>query len=116
MADNTCIFCRIVSGEIPSRKVYEDERVLAFHDVNPQAPVHVLIIPKTHVASCNEIGAENAAQLAAVLEAVSKVAELLGIAQDGYRVITNTGRHGCQSVPHLHFHVVGGCQLSEKMI
>lgn len=111
-----CIFCKIVSGEIPSKKVYEDERVLAFYDLAAQAPVHVLFIPKTHVESCNGICEKHADDLSAIFLAIPKVARELGIAEDGYRVITNTGRHGCQSVKHLHFHLLGGVQLSEKIL
>ena len=111
-----CIFCKIASGEIPARVVYEDEKVLAFHDLNPQAPVHVLLIPKTHIESVNFVDCENSDFLAAIFEAAGKVAELLGVKEDGYRLITNTGRHACQSVKHLHFHLLGGVQLSEQIL
>ncbi len=114
MAD--CIFCKIVAGEIPSNKVYEDEKVLAFHDLNPQAPVHVLLIPKRHITSAGDVTAENSDSLAALFEAVPKVAALLGVAEDGFRLITNTGTHACQSVKHLHFHLIGGVQLSERIL
>lgn len=115
MAQTDCIFCKIAAGEIPANVVYEDEKVIAFHDLNPQAPVHVLVIPKVHIASCDEVTDENSDYVAAVFEAVNKVAKKLDLAQ-GYRVITNTGRHACQSVKHLHFHVLGGKQLSEQIL
>ncbi|MBE6713483.1 MAG: histidine triad nucleotide-binding protein [Ruminococcaceae bacterium] len=109
-----CLFCSILKGEIPSTKVYEDEAVYAFRDINPQAPTHVLVIPKTHIPSADAVSAENSAAVAAVFEAIPKIAKLEGLEQ-GYRVITNIGEHGCQSVKHLHFHVLGGKQLSETM-
>ena len=113
---NDCIFCKIVAGEIPSKKVYEDEKVLAFYDLNPQSPVHVLVIPKTHVTSALDVNEDNASDVAAVFSAVPKIAESLGVAADGFRLITNTGRHACQSVKHMHFHLIGGVQLSENIL
>ncbi len=109
-----CIFCKIASGEIPSSKVYEDDAVLAFRDINPQAPVHVLVIPKAHIGSCDEITEENSDAAAAVFRAIPKVAKAEGLT-NGYRVITNVGEDGCQSVHHMHFHVLGGMKLPEKM-
>ena len=109
-----CLFCAIIEGKIPSAKVYEDEFVLAFRDINPQAPTHVLVIPKEHVASVDAVTAENASAVAKILEAIPKVAAICEL-KDGYRVVSNVGEHGCQSVKHLHFHVLGGKQLSEKM-
>ena len=109
-----CLFCSILEGAIPSQKVYEDENVYAFRDINPQAPVHVLVIPKEHISSADAVTAENSGKVAAVFEAICKIAKECGLEQ-GYRVITNVGEHGCQSVKHLHFHVLGGKQLSEKM-
>ncbi|MGI6202270.1 MAG: histidine triad nucleotide-binding protein [Eubacteriales bacterium] len=109
-----CIFCKIIAGEIPSSKVYEDEHVLAFKDINPQAPVHVLVIPKTHIESVDKLDATNADIAAKVLAAVPAVARQSGLTE-GYRVITNVGKHGCQSVFHLHFHVLGGKQLPAEM-
>ena len=109
-----CLFCKILRGEIPSARVYEDENVYAFRDINPQAPVHVLVIPKTHVASADEITADNAALVAAVFAAIPKIAAAEGLG-NGYRVITNIGEDGCQSVKHLHFHLLGGTKLSENM-
>ena len=109
-----CLFCKIISGEIPSAKVYENEYVYAFRDINPQAPVHVLVIPRTHITSVDEASSENASILAEVLKAIPEVAKICGLTK-GYRVISNVGEHGCQSVRHLHFHLLGGCQLPEKM-
>ena len=109
-----CLFCKIIKGEIPSSRVYEDESVIAFHDIQPQAPVHVLIIPRSHISSVDEINEENAAAAAAVLRAVPRVAAAAGL-KNGYRVITNCGEDGCQSVKHLHFHVLGGKKLTETM-
>ena len=109
-----CIFCKIAEGTIPSNKVYEDDLLLAFHDINPQAPVHVLVIPKAHVASADEINAENSALVAHIFETIPTIAKKAGIT-NGYRVITNCGEDACQTVKHLHFHVMGGKKLPENM-
>ncbi len=109
-----CIFCKIAEGTIPSNKVYEDELCLAFHDINPQTPVHVLVIPKTHIGSTDEVNAENSIVIAKIFEAIPTVARLAGIT-NGYRVITNCGEDACQTVKHLHFHVMGGRALPEQM-
>ena len=109
-----CIFCKIIAGEIPSTKVYEDESVYAFRDIQPQAPVHVLVVPKKHVASADEITGENADLVAKIFAAIPAIAKAEGLT-NGYRVITNCGEDGCQSVKHLHFHVLGGKKLSERM-
>ncbi len=109
-----CIFCKIAAGEIPSAKVYEDGDVLAFRDINPQAPVHVLVIPKRHIASCDEITEDNSDAVAKIFRAIPKVAAAEGLT-NGYRVITNVGEDGCQSVHHMHFHVLGGKKLPERM-
>ena len=109
-----CLFCAIQKGEIPSTKVFEDDYVYAFRDINPQAPTHILVTPKKHIASAQEINAENSEYVAKIFEAIPKIAEAEGLGE-GYRVITNIGTHGCQSVKHLHFHILGGKQLSEKM-
>ena len=109
-----CIFCKIVSGEIPSKKAYEDDQILAFHDVSPQAPTHILVIPKTHIPSLDEISKDNSATVAAIFEKIPEIAKNAGLT-NGYRVISNCGDDACQSVKHLHFHVLGGTQLSEKM-
>ena len=109
-----CIFCRIIAGEIPSSKVYEDERCYAFRDINPQTPVHILVVPKTHIASADEITAENSADVAAIFEAIPRIAASEGLI-NGYRVITNCGDDACQTVKHLHFHIMGGRKLPENM-
>ena len=109
-----CLFCKILAGDIPSAKVYEDEQVYAFRDIAPQAPTHILVIPKQHISSADEITPDTACLVAAVFAAIPKIAAAEGLT-NGYRVITNVGEHGCQSVKHLHFHLLGGTQLSEKM-
>ncbi len=109
-----CIFCKIVNGEIPSRKVYEDDDILAFHDVNPQAPVHILVIPKVHISSLDEINEDNSATVASIFKKIPEIAKTAGLS-NGYRVISNCGEDACQSVKHLHFHILGGAQLSERM-
>jgi histidine triad (HIT) family protein len=107
-----CIFCKIIAGEIPSEKVYEDERVLAFRDINPQAPVHVLVVPKKHMRNVLECDDETAS---AVLKAIRQIARDEGVSVSGFRIVTNCGRDGAQSVDHLHFHLLGGEKLSENM-
>ena len=109
-----CIFCKIVAGEIPSAKVYENEWVYAFRDINPQAPVHVLVVPKTHICCTDAIDAGNSEAVARIFEAIPVIAKAEGLV-NGYRVITNCGEDGCQSVKHLHFHILGGKRLSEQM-
>ena len=109
-----CIFCKIVKGEIPSNKAYEDENILAFHDIAPQAPVHVIVIPKAHIQSANEITAENSDVIAKIFEAIPKIAADCGLTY-GYRIITNIGDDGCQSVKHIHFHILGGKKLAESL-
>ena len=102
---DNCLFCKIVRGEIPSNKVYEDERVLAFRDIDPQAPVHVLLIPKQHFASILDVDTDTFGYMQTI---VKKLADELGIAEKGFRVVVNTGEDGQQSVKHLHFHILGG--------
>ena len=109
-----CLFCKIVAGDIPSSKVYEDEYAYAFRDINPQAPVHILIVPKEHIPSVDGINESNSAVVAKIFEAIPKIAAQENL-DGGYRVISNCGDHACQSVKHLHFHIVGGAQLSEQM-
>ena len=109
-----CLFCKIVNGQIPSNKVYEDERILAFYDINPEAKIHVLVVPKAHIESANEINESNSGEVAYIFEKIPQIAKLAGIT-NGYRVITNCGEDGCQTVKHLHFHVIGGEKLAEKM-
>lgn len=105
-----CIFCKIIAGEIPSKKVYEDDMILAFHDINPEAPIHIIMIPKAHIASAAGITAENSAHVARIFEKIPEIATDAGLA-NGFRVITNCGPDGGQSVLHLHFHLLGGKAL-----
>lgn len=107
-----CLFCKIIAGEIPSSKVYEDEYVYAFNDISPEAPVHVLIVPKEHIASANDLTAENADVVAKIFVAAKKIAEDMGIAEGGYRIVNNCGDDGGQTVKHLHFHLMGGRSLA----
>ena len=109
-----CLFCSIISGEIPSKKAYEDEVCYAFFDINPQAPTHVLVVPRTHISSADEICEDNGHIIAHIFSVIPKIAKELALS-DGYRVITNVGENGCQSVKHLHFHILGGAKLSENM-
>ena len=109
-----CIFCKIIAGDIPSSKVYEDEKIYAFRDIAPMAPVHVLVVPKEHIPSADAISAENSSYVARIFEAIPKIAASEGLT-NGYRVITNCGEDGCQSVKHLHFHILGGKKLPDQM-
>ena len=102
-----CIFCKIANGEIPSKKVYEDESVVAFYDLDPQAPTHILVIPKEHIASAAEITPENSAVVANIFEVIAKLSKELDM-KDGFRVVSNCGESAGQSVKHLHFHVMSG--------
>lgn len=103
-----CLFCKIIGGEIPSTKVYEDDMLLAFRDINPQAPEHIVIVPKTHIRSANEINSDNVKYVSAIWEKIPQIAADLGFAENGYRVINNCGHDGGQTVEHLHFHLLGG--------
>lgn len=107
-----CLFCRIAAGKIPSNKAYEDEQVLAFYDIAPQAPVHVLVVPKKHISGVNDLSSEDAALLGHVFFVIQRLVRELKIDESGYRVVVNSGRDGQQSVPHLHFHVLGGRSLA----
>ena len=109
-----CIFCKIIAGEIPSSKVYEDENILAFRDIAPQAPVHVIVIPKKHIESADAITAANSVYVTKIFEAIPAIAKECGL-ENGYRIITNVGEDGCQSVKHIHFHVLGGKKLAESL-
>ncbi len=109
-----CLFCAIIKGDIPSKKVYEDDSCYAFLDINPQAPVHCLVVPKEHIPSADAINAENSGNVAAIFAAIPKIAAVLGLT-NGYRIVSNIGEDGCQSVKHLHFHILGGKKLSENM-
>ena len=109
-----CLFCKIIAGEIPSTKVYEDEDCYAFRDINPMAPVHELVVPKTHIASADAVTPENSRFVARIFEAIPKIAASEGLT-NGYRVITNCGEDACQSVKHIHFHLLGGKKLADSM-
>lgn len=106
-----CIFCKIVNGEIPSKKIYEDEYVYAFYDINPEAPVHFLVIPKEHIKSVNLITEENSKVIAHIFEVIRNLTKELGISENGYRIVNNCGVDGGQTVDHMHFHVLGGREL-----
>ena len=106
-----CLFCKIIAGEIPSSKVYEDDLVYAFNDISPAAPVHVLIIPKNHISSANELNEDNAAIVSHIFLVAGKIAKQLGIAENGYRIVHNCGKNGGLTVGHLHFHLLGGRNL-----
>ncbi|MBQ5777828.1 MAG: histidine triad nucleotide-binding protein [Oscillospiraceae bacterium] len=106
-----CLFCKIIAGDIPSAKVYEDDKVYAFRDIEPQAPVHVLIVPKEHIASANELTEENASIVGHIFAVAAKIAKEEGIADGGYRIVNNCGQDGGQTVGHLHFHMLGGRSL-----
>lgn len=115
MRDENCLFCKIIAGEIPSSVVFENEKVFAFKDINPQAPVHIIIVPKDHIACADEINSVNSTSVAACFEAVPEIAKKMGL-DNGYRVINNCGTDGGQTVMHLHFHLIGGEKLSEKIV
>ena len=108
-----CIFCRIASGDIPSDRVLEDDRFVAFHDMHPKATVHVLIIPRDHIGSLNEIGRWHDCEGQEMLAFIARVAEQTGVSETGYRALTNTGPDGGQEIQHLHFHLLGGKNLGD---
>ncbi len=109
-----CLFCEIISGNIPSTKVYEDDMIYAFKDINPVAPVHFLVVPKEHIENVNEINAENSKYVSHIFEKIPEIAKSQGI--ESYRIINNCGPDAGQTVMHLHFHVVGGTELGEKIL
>lgn len=109
-----CLFCKIIRGEIPSAKVYEDDLVFAFRDIAPQAPTHILVIPKTHIPGCNGVTEENSTLVAHIFEVIPKIAAAEGLT-GGYRVVSNCGEDAGQTVPHLHFHILGGKKLTLEM-
>ena len=109
-----CLFCKIIAGDIPSAKVYEDDLCYAFRDIAPQAPTHVLVVPKTHIADCNGITAENSAVVAHIFAVIPQIAKAEGL-ENGYRVVSNCGADAGQTVHHLHFHILGGKQLALEM-
>ncbi len=109
-----CLFCKIIKGEIPSTKVYEDEKILAFRDINPMAPTHILVIPKEHIAGVDELTADNSGVVAYIFAKIAEIAKKEGL-DNGYRVVSNVGADGGQTVRHLHFHILGGKTLSTQM-
>ena len=111
---SNCLFCKIIAGDIPSNKVYEDDTVYAFRDIAPQAPTHVLVVPKTHIDSCNGITPENSAVVAHIFEVIPRIAAAEGL-ESGYRVVSNCGEDAGQTVQHLHFHILGGKKLALEM-
>lgn len=111
-----CIFCKIINGKIPSNKVYEDDDVLAFKDINPQMPVHIIVIPKKHIKSIADLTIEDEALIGKIFTAINKIAKDLNISENGFRVISNCGENAGQTVQHLHFHILGGEKMSEKII
>ena len=112
---NDCVFCKIAEGVIPSAKVYEDDTVLAFRDINPQAPVHILVIPKAHIASAADVTEENADAVAACFKVIAKIAKQENL-DNGFRVISNVGEDAGQTVKHLHFHILAGVNMGEKIL
>ena len=112
---SNCLFCKIIAGEIPCTKLYEDDAIFAFRDIAPQAPVHFLVVPKVHIPSADAITSENTAVIGRVFGVIADLARQEGLTR-GYRIINNCGEDGGQTVPHLHFHVLGGEKLGEKLI
>lgn len=110
-----CIFCKIVNGDIPSNKVYEDDTVLAFHDIAPQMPVHIIVIPKIHIESAFGVNEENSAVIGHIFEVIPKIAKQAGL-DNGFRIINNCGVDGGQTVKHIHFHILGGKTLGEGLV
>lgn len=110
-----CLFCKIIDGEIPSTKVYEDDKILAFKDINPLAPVHILVIPKKHIDSVQEITEEDAALIGSLHLRIKEIATDLGVDTDGYRIVSNVGENSGQLVKHLHYHLIGGKKLGDKL-
>lgn len=111
-----CLFCKIIKGEIPSTKVYEDEDILAFNDINPAAPIHILVIPKKHIESLAHMKKEDEAIVGKIYGVINKIAEEKGFKDNGYRVIVNCGRDAGQEVMHLHFHVLAGAKFGDKIV
>lgn len=109
-----CVFCEIIAGNIPSTKVYEDDNILAFKDIAPAAPVHIIVVPKDHIESANEINTDNSKYVSAIFEKIPEIAKSQGI--DSYRIINNCGEDAGQTVKHLHFHILGGMKMGEKII
>ncbi len=109
-----CIFCKIINGEIPSSKLYEDDKIIAFHDINPEAKVHFLVLPKAHICCADEIDSSNSDVIAYIFEKIPALAKMAGLT-NGYRIINNCGEDSCQSVKHIHFHIIGGEKLPEHI-
>ena len=114
--DDNCIFCKIMRGLIPSEKVYADSFCYAFRDINPQAPTHILVIPRAHLRNLNEVNRENGDLIGHVFTAISKIGRSEGIAKSGYRVVANCGADAGQTVDHLHFHILAGTPMGEKLL
>lgn len=113
---DNCIFCKIISGEIPTNKIYEDEEIIAFNDINPQMPTHILVVPKKHIESIIDITKDDEILIGRIYTAINKIAKELGIDKNGFRVITNCGEDAGQTVKHLHFHILAGKKMSEKVV
>lgn len=111
-----CLFCKIIKGEIPSQKVYEDDEILAFKDIHPAAPVHILVIPKKHIDSIAKMEKEDELLIGKIYTVINKIAEEQGVKEDGFRVIVNCGKNGGQEVMHLHFHLLAGTKLGQKIV
>ena len=111
-----CLFCKIVKGEVPSNKVYEDDEILAFHDINPATPIHILVIPKKHITTHNDLGKEDIELVGKIHMVINQIAEGNGFKENGYRLIVNCGEDGGQEVKHLHFHILAGKKMGEKII
>lgn len=111
-----CIFCKIVKGEIPSNKVYENDDIVVFKDIHPAAPVHVLVVPKVHIESLEALNKDNIDVVTKIHAAILETTKILGINRDGYRVVVNCGKNGGQTVPHLHYHILGGTVFDEKIV
>ncbi|CDE91039.1 MAG: histidine triad nucleotide-binding protein [Clostridia bacterium] len=111
-----CLFCKIIKGEIPSTKVYEDDEILAFNDINPAAPIHILVIPKKHIASLAHMEKEDEAIVGKIYGVINKIAEEKGFKESGYRVIVNCGKDAGQEVMHLHFHILAGAKFGDKIV
>ncbi len=116
MENNECLFCKIINGEIPCTKVYENEYVLAFKDISPVTPVHVLVIPKVHISNINELDMKNDMYIVQIFKAIKEVARICEVFDTGYRVVSNCGKDAGQTINHLHFHLLGGENLGEKII
>lgn len=111
-----CIFCKIINKDIPSKKIYEDEFVYAFNDINPVAPTHVIVVPKNHIDSINDVNSNNSMVISKIFDSIPKIAKDLKILNDGYRIISNVGKNGGQTINHIHFHIIGGIPLGDKII